>query len=91
MEILADARPQKGQDLEGCIFNVSFQFSRDRSLCIGFRYVGGNPDNSRNYRFDHANLWMGGIEEHENLPKKEAQAILRRHHLTLREMSSYLE
>ena len=90
MEILADERPDKSQDLEGCVFNVSFDFSEGKILCIGLKYIGGNPSNGRNYRFDHANIWKSENDRPERVPINEALDILRSHHLTLKDVKSYL-
>jgi len=91
MEILADSRPQKNQDLEGCIFNVSIRISGGRSVCVGLRYIGGGPDNTRNYRLDHVNLWKEDVEEPQIISRQETQKLLRSHGILLRDVPAYLE
>ena len=93
MEVIADDRPDKSPDLEGCIFNVSFRFS-DWILCVGMEYMGGNPSCSRNYRFNHANICISGkqIDELiEGVSKNDALRILKNERIFLRDICSYLQ
>jgi len=87
----ADVRPEQSQDLEDCIFNVTIDISGKLTLCVGLKYSGGNPNNHRNYRFDHANLWKDGFENPEMISMTVARRILRSRGLLLRDLPTYLE
>ncbi len=91
MDIRADVRPEQNHDLEGAIFNVSFDISGDMSLCVGMRYIGGNPYIPQNYRFDHANMWRDGIGEPKSISLLETRRLLRSHRVFLKDIVSYLE
>ena len=91
MEILADVRPEENQDLEGALFNVSFPISNNARLCVALRYLGGNPDISRNYRLDHLNVWKDGFGEPESISRQGARKILRGQRILLSDAPIYLE
>jgi len=91
MDIRADERPEQGQGLEGCVFNLALDVSDNLALCVGIRYIGGNPSNHKNYRFDHANLWRDGSESPERISMTEARRILRGQGLLLRDLPVYLK
>ena len=81
MMILAEPKPMEGDSsLESCVFNVSFGdigSERNESLCVGLKYIGGNPNKPSSYEFLEAIVWRQGLEPTE-LSRLKAERILKK-------------